>query len=50
MPKCLMFKTALKKANKQQIRVVEVVFHCCSFISFVFKVCLLSAAALSRPA
>lgn len=26
------------------------VFHCCSSISFVFKVCLLSAAALSRPA
>lgn len=49
MPKCLTFKTALKKKNKQ-IRVVEVVFHCYSFISFVFKVCLLSAAALSRPA
>lgn len=31
-------------------RAVELVFHCCSSISFVFKVCLLSAAALSRPA
>lgn len=31
-------------------RVVELDFHCCSSISFVFKVCLLSAAALSRPA
>lgn len=47
MPRCLMFKTAYEKKKK---RVVELFFHCCSFISFVFKVCLLSAAALSRPA
>lgn len=48
-PRCFMFNTVLKlKKNNNQT--VELVFHCCSSISFVFKVCLLSAAALSRPA
>lgn len=38
------------KFMKKKKKAAESVFHCRSSISFVFKVCLLSAAAVSRPA
>lgn len=49
-PRGLMINTVFKFIFFFLKRAAELDFHCCSSISFVFKVCLLSAAALSRPA
>lgn len=48
-PRCVVFNTVLIFFIFFK-RAVELVFDCCSSISFVFQVCVLSAAALSRPA